>query len=227
MLLTVHDVAQLCDVGENQVFEWVQEGGLPAEHVNGAHRVNSAELLEWATNRKHPVSPAIFEKLNGDSVGRTVLADALEAGGVAHNIPGSDRKSVLEAAVEALPVPVGFDRGTLVQLLVAREDLGGTAIGNGIAIPHPRCPVVLAGARRVIQLCYLAHPLNFGSSASKPVDILFLMICPTVRDHLQLLAHLAALLRDESFLRTLRDKPSKDVILNEIRRVEASFHGNI
>ncbi len=226
MLLTVHDVAHLCDVGENQVFEWVQEEGLPAEHVNGAYRVNSAELLEWATNRKHPVSPLIFEKLNGDSVGRTALADALEAGGVVHDVPGNDREAVLTAAIETLPVPTGFDRGALVQLLVAREELGGTAIGDGIAIPHPRCPVVLAGAKRVIRLCYLTQPLNFGSPDSKPVDILFLMICPTVRDHLQQLARLAALLRDESFLQTLRDKPSRDVLLKEVQRVEASFSEN-
>jgi PTS system nitrogen regulatory IIA component len=224
MLLTVNDVARLCDVGENQVFEWVHEGGLPSEHVNGSYRVNPAELLEWATNCKHPVSPAIFEKLNGDSVGRTMLAEALEAGGVVHEVPGIDREAVLTAAVKTLPVPVGFDRGALVQLLVAREELGGTAIGGGIAIPHPRCPVVLAEAKRVIRLCYLAEPLNFDSSDSKPVDTLFLMICPTVRDHLQQLARLAALLRDESFLHALRDKPSQDVILKEVRRVEMSFH---
>jgi len=226
MLLTVHDVAHLCDVGENRVFEWVQEGGLPAENVNGAYRVNPAELLEWATNRKQRVSPAIFEKLNGDSVGRTALSDALEAGGVVHDMPGSDREAVLTAAVTTLPVPVGFDRATLVRLLVAREELGGTAIGDGIAIPHPRCPVVLPGAKRVVRLCYLTHPLDFGSQDGKPVDTLFLMICPTVRDHLQQLARLAALLRDESFLQALRDKPARDVVLKEVRRVEMSFHGS-
>jgi PTS system nitrogen regulatory IIA component len=226
MPLTVRDVAQLCGVSENRVFEWVQEGGLPAEHVNGVYRVNPTELLEWATIHKHHVSPAIFGKLNGDSTGHTILADALAEGGVLNDVPGIDRETVLTAAIETLPVPVGFDREALVRLLVAREELGGTAIGNGIAIPHPRCPVALAGAKRVIRLCYLTHPLDFGSPDGKPVDTLFLMICPTVRDHLQQLARLAVLLRDESFLQVLRDKPSRDVILKEVRRVEMSFHGN-
>lgn len=225
MQLTVSDVAQLCDVGENRVFKWVQEEGLPAEQVNGSYRVNPAELLEWATNRKLHVSPVIFQKMNGDSVGETGLSDALEVGGVLHDVAGSDRESMLSAIVETLPLPTGFDRGSLVQLLVARESRGGTAMGDGIAIPHPRRPVVLPGAKRVLRLGFLKEPIDFDAPDGQPVDTLFLMICPTVREHLQQLARLAAVLRDESFRKTLREKPSQDVIVKEVRRIEESFHG--
>jgi len=226
MQLTVSDVAQLCNVGENAVFTWVQEDGLPAGKVNGSYQVNAVELLEWATTRKLNVSPAIFQKLNGDSITGGEIAEAIEAGGVVYGVPGEDRQSVLAAIVDDLPLPDGFDRASLVQLLVARQKMGGTALGDGIAIPHPRTPVVLAGAKRVVRLCFLSQPLDFGAADGKPVDTLFLMICPTVHDHLQQLARLASVLRDESFRRILHEKPSQEVIVNEIRRVEESFQGN-
>jgi PTS system nitrogen regulatory IIA component len=223
MQLTVNDVAELCDVGENQIFKWVQEEALPAEEVNGSYRVNPAELLEWATNRKLHVSPTIFQKMNGDSVGPTGVSDALEVGGVIHDVAGSDRESILSALVETLPLPEGFDCASLVQLIVARESMGGTAVGDGIAIPHPRSPVVLPGAKRVVRLGFLKEPIDFDAPDGQPVDTLFLMICPTVRDHLQQLARLAAVLRDESFRKTLREKSSQQVIVKEIRRIEESF----
>jgi len=223
MQLTISDIAQLCDVGENQVFKWVQEEGLPAEQVNGSYRVNPVGFLEWAATRKIMVSSAVFQKMNGDSVGRSGLTDALEIGGVIHDVAGNDHQSILSEIVETLPLPTWFDRASLVQLLVARDRMGGTAIGGGIAIPHPRRPVVLPGCRRIVRLGYLKEPVEFNAPDGVPVDTLFLMICPTVCDHLQQLARLAAALRDDSLRKTLRSKPKQDVILKEFRRVEESF----
>lgn len=223
MQLTISDVAQLCEVSENQVYRWIQEDGLPAEQVADRFRVNPAELLEWTTARKLKVSPAIFQKMNGDSIGDAGLAEALKIGGVAHDVKGDDRESVLSRIVESLPLPDGFHRPSLVQLFLSREAMGGTAIGDGIAIPHPNKPVVLPGARRVMRLCFLAQPIEFGAADGKPVDTLFLLICPTVRDHLQLLARLATVLRDDSFRGMLREKPSAELIINEVQRLEGTF----
>ena len=226
MQLSVSDVARLCDVGERQVFKWVQEEGLPAEQVNGTYRFSPAELLEWTTTRKLPVAPVIFQKMNGDAVSRTGLSDALEIGGVIDEVPGSDRETILAAIVETLTLPAGFDRMSLVQLLVAREMLGSTAMGDGIAIPHPRNPVIFPGAQSVLRLGFLREPIDFGARDGKRIDTVFLMICPTVRDHLQQLARLASVLRDESFRQSLREKPTQEVILKEVRRIEESFHGS-
>ena len=77
-----------------------------------------------------------------------------------------------------------------------------------------------------MRLGFLKEPIDFGAPDGKPVDILFLMICPTVRDHLQQLARLASVLRDESFRQSLCNKPPQEVIIKEIRQIEESFHGN-
>lgn len=220
MQLSVKDIAELCDVSEGTVYSWVQEDGLPAEQVNSLYRVNPAELLEWATTRKLPISPAIFQKMNGDSVEHGGLAAALELGGVMHDVAGGDRQTVLGALVDGISLPRGFAADTLLQLLVARERMSGTAVGDGIAIPHPRNPVVLPGAQRVLRVGYLTQPIDFRAADGKPVDTLFLMICPTVHDHLQLLARLASVLRYNDFRQLLAERPGIEKLLESIRAKE-------
>jgi PTS system nitrogen regulatory IIA component len=222
MQLSVNDVTQLCDVSEKTVYRWIQEDGLPAERVNSLYRINPAELLEWATTRHLPVSPAIFRKLNGDCVERGGLSDALELGGVVE-VRGGDRRGVFGALVEGIGLPDGFAADTLVQLLVAREKLGSTAVGGGIAIPHPRHPLVLPGARQVLRVGYLTPPIDFSAPDGRPVDTLFLMICPTVHDHLQLLARLASVLRREALRKLLAERPDKGELLPVIRAEELAL----
>ena len=223
MQLSVADVAKICDVSENEVFRWIDEDGLKADRVAGRYYVNPAELLEWATTRKMHVSPTIFQTLNGDSVGPTGLAEALANGTVVHDVPGGDLPSVLRAVVQALPLPESFDRDGLVQLLLRREAIGTTAVGDGIAIPHPGKPVLLPGARRVAELCFLQQPLDLKAADGQPVDTLFVLITPTVRDHLQLLARLASVLHESSFRALLRQRPSRDELLKAVQAAEQAL----
>jgi PTS system nitrogen regulatory IIA component len=223
MQLTLNDVARLCNVTKGTAYKWVLEESLPAKRAGGLFRVNPAELLEWASVRKLYVSPEIFRAMNGDSVGKTGLTEALQAGGVVHGITGDSRQEILRRIIDGLPLPIGCDSHLLLELLLARESLGGTAIGDGIAVPHPRRPVVLLGARPVVRLCFLTKPIDFGATDGKGVDTLFLMISSTVREHLQLLARLASVLRHGDFRALLRKRPSMEQIVEELRRIEESF----
>ena len=60
-------------------------------------------------------------------------------------------------AVELMPLPEKVDRQFLLQVLVARESLGSTAVGKGIALPHVRNPVVMHIDRPMITLCFLEN----------------------------------------------------------------------
>ncbi len=151
------------------------------------------------------------------------LADALQRGGVALRVGGDDRYEVFRTAIADLPVPASFDRDNLLDLLMAREKSGGTAIGHGIAIPHPRYPVVLPGGESVVRACYLEQPLDYHAGDGKPVDTLFLMICPTVHEHLQLLARLACVLKSDDFRKLLQSHPDKTRLVSAVRAEEAAF----
>ncbi len=188
MQLSLPQVARLFGVSENVVTKWVRQNNLPAHEVNSQYRFDRAELLEWAALRQQSFAPEIFQEINGDHVAELSLADAIERGGLCACAAGNDRYEVFRRAIRDLEIGDTLDREQLLDLLMAREKSGGTGIGQGIAIPHPRYPVVVPGNLSMVRTCYLEQPLDFKSGDGVPVDILFFMICPTVHEHLQLLS---------------------------------------
>ena len=223
MQLTLPDVAQLFEVSEATVSHWVEDDNLPTALVNSQYRFDRAELLEWATLRKIRFSPRVFHEVNGDHVGEVSLSEALRRGGIAYQVQGSEKRAILRSIIEGLPVPNGFDHDLLLQLFLAREKMGTTAVGDGIAIPHPRTPVLLPVDGAAVRLSFLAKSLDFGAPDGKPVSIVFALVCPTMHEHLQLLARLSLVLREPGFREMLNATPQEDNIHAEIKRVEDSF----
>ncbi len=223
MQLTIRDLTKLLDVAETTVSRWIKQRGLPAQQVAGRYRVNRAELLEWATANSIKVSLELFDHLEGDAEAIPSLAEALEAGGIFHNLPDTNKDRALGALVRVLPLPDGIDRELLLRLFLAREASATTAVGDGIALPHVRNPIVLHVARAMVTLCYLERPVDFGALDGKPVYVLFSLVCPTMRSHLQLLSRLSYALHDARFKDVVLRQRSRDEILQEARRVEAAL----
>jgi PTS system nitrogen regulatory IIA component len=73
--------------------------------------------------------------------------------------------------VARLSLPEDFDRQLLLRLFLAREALGSTAVGDGIAIPHVRRPIVLNVPRSMVTLCFLKRPVAYQAPDGKPVRI--------------------------------------------------------
>ena len=86
-----------------------------------------------------------------------------------------------------------IDRELLLRLFLAREASASTAIGEGIALPHVRNPIVLYVTRPLVTLCFLEHPIEFGALDGQPVSVLFSLISPSTRAHLQILSKLSRL----------------------------------
>ena len=223
MQLTVRDVATLLNVSERTIYRWIKEKTIPAYRISEQYRFHRAELLEWATARRIGVSAEIFRDADDASVRMPSLSEALLAGGIVYRLVGTDKESVLGAAVEAMHLPDEVDREQLLRVLVSREALASTGIGDGIAIPHVRNPIVLHVPRSTITLCFLEKPVDFGALDGQPVHCLFTMVSPTVRAHLHLLSRLAFALRDPGFQGVIRRQGLRDEILAELRRVESSL----
>jgi nitrogen PTS system EIIA component len=168
-------------------------------------------------------SPGLFREPRADAPEGEGLLAALRRGGIISGIPGSDKSEVLREVVSRIPLPDGFDRSVLLQLFLAREAAGTTAVGDGIAIPHPRHPVVLALAQASLSLCFLDQPVDFGAADHQPVQTLFVLISPTIRTHLRMLARVACALRDESLRTAVKRRGTQEEIVRAIERVEESF----
>ena len=223
MQLGVKDAARLLDVSEKTVYRWIKQKVIPCYQINEQFRFNRAELLEWATSRRIQISPEIFLETETSKVPLPSLLDALKAGGISYRIAGNDKPSVLRAVVDVMKLPEEVDHEFLFQVLLARETLGSTGIGDGIAIPHVRNPIVLHVTKPMITLCFLEHPISFESLDGQPVNILFALISPTVKAHLHLLSRLAYVLRNPEFKAALKTQVTREEILTKLALAEASL----
>ena len=219
MDLTAKDAARMLNVPEQQIYAWIRNGTLPSYRVKDRYRLNRVELLEWAGARNINVAPEFCREQNDTRVD-LLLSGALSRGGVLYDVRGSDKRGVLGAACSTMPLPAQIDRDELNSVLMAREALCSTGIGNGIAIPHPRGPIVLGLSEPQVTLAFLAKPIEFGALDRKPVSILFVIISTTVHVHLTLLSHLMFVLQDLEF-RTLLDRQAPaETILAHASQVE-------
>jgi PTS system nitrogen regulatory IIA component len=217
----VRDAARLLNVSEKSIYRWIKEGVIPAYQVNDQYRFNRAELLEWATSRKINVSPEIFAEPEGGDAPPPSLSEALKAGGVHYRVGGTDKATVLRAVVDLMKLPEEVDSEFLYQVLLAREALGSTGVGDGIAIPHVRNPIVLHLSKPMVTLSFLERPVDFGAMDGQPVTTLFTLISPTVRAHLHLLARLGFALRNPEFKNAITRQASRDEIVESLKRAEA------
>jgi nitrogen PTS system EIIA component len=220
MQLDVKDAAGIFNVPEKTIYRWIKQKNLPSCELDERYRFNRAELLEWATEHKIDVSAEIMNEPEEGEAPPPRLDEALRLGGVCHNVEGTDKASALGAVVEIMHLPRDVDRTFLYQVLLARESLGSTGIGEGIAIPHVRHPIVLHTLHPTITLCFLKHPIDFGAPDGQPVDILFTLVSPTVHAHQRLLSKLAYALKDPRFKAVLARRGSREDILREAGRVE-------
>jgi len=219
MQLTVREAARMLRVSEKTVYRWVADRGLPAHRVGEQYRFNRAEVLEWVIANRINASPDLFEE---PAVALPRFAEALEAGGIYYRVEGHDRDAVLRSVARTLRLPDGTDPDFLFQVLRARELLGSTAMGDGLAIPHPRHPLVVHVIRPSIALCFLETPIDYGALDGKPVFALFIILSPTVRAHLHLLSRLAFALHQPGFRQAVMKQATRGEILSEAERVDVA-----
>lgn len=220
MNLSVKDAARILSVSEKTIYRWIKQEIVPAYRVHEQYRFNRVELLEWATARRISVVPEAFLEPEADSTPLPSLSEALEAGGVFYRLEGKNREEVLADVVDHLRLPDEVDRSYLLQVLIARERLASTAIGNSIAIPHPRNPVQLNVTRPTVTLGFLENPVDFHALDGRPVGILFTLITPTLRAHLHLLSKLGFALKDRRFRKVLEEQGSREEIFAALRSAE-------
>jgi nitrogen PTS system EIIA component len=223
MQLTVREVAKLFQVPEKTVYRWIEQDDLPAYRIDEHYGFNRGELVEWASARHIPVPDEVFKGVETTVAALPSLVEALQAGGIFHGLTGSDKLSALRAVVETMPLPQQVDRHLLLQMLLARESLQPTGVGEGIAIPHVRNPMVLRVPRPMITLCFIEPPVDFGALDRQPVYALFSLVSPSPRVHLHLLSRVAFALRDPGFKAAIARRDTQEKIFDVARRVEANL----
>jgi nitrogen PTS system EIIA component len=216
MQLTIRQTASYFGVSEGEVRRWVVERDLPVHRVNERLHLNAIEVWEWAVERGIPVSRSLLDEARRAPEAIPSLASLLSTGGIHRDVEGNDKSGVLAAIVGRLPLPEEVDREHLLAVLEAREAMGSTGIGGGIAIPHVRNPILLHVDHPLVALFLLRHPVDFDSIDGRPVHAVFLVVSSSIPIHLRILAELGFALRDTELRDLLLHRASEQQILRRV-----------
>jgi PTS system nitrogen regulatory IIA component len=222
MQLTLREAAGYLGVTESVLRRWITDRDLPVHQVDERVYLNAIELWEWAVEHGIQASRRLLEHARRAPDPVPPMSQLLRAGGIFHDVDAPDKLAVLCEFVARLPLPPEQNRDALLSVLEAREAMGSTGIGDGIAIPHVRNPIVLHVAEPFVTLCLLRHAVDFEAIDGKPVHALFMVVSPTVPVHLRILGQLGFLLRDETLRGMLRDRAPADAIIERVEMVEAT-----
>jgi PTS system nitrogen regulatory IIA component len=149
------------------------------------------------------------------------LENILTPGRALVNVPGGSKKRVLEqiAQLIARDLP-DLDAQQIFESLIAREKLGSTGFGNGIAIPHCRLPGCSQPLSAVLRL---DAPVDFDAIDGAPVDLLFVLLVPEAAtdEHLELLRQIASMLDRADVRERLRQADSNEALLQVVLAVQS------
>lgn len=139
------------------------------------------------------------------------IEDLLNQSGVITKLRATSKKQVLQELAKRAAEATGLPERQIFEVLLERERLGTTGVGNGIAIPHGKLP----GLKQLFGMfARLESPVEFDAIDEQPVDLIFLLLAPEAAgaDHLKALARVSRLLRDRSVCEKLRGANQADAI---------------
>ena len=139
------------------------------------------------------------------------IADLLSLSGVVDELKAGSKKQALQELSAIAAAQTAQEERTVLDLLLARERLGSTGVGAGIAIPHGK----LAGLSQLSAVfARLREPIEFDAVDGKPVDLIFLLLAPDSAgsDHLKALAMVSRLLRDHRVCARLRGADNAEAL---------------
>ena len=222
MELKIKDIVDLLQISEKTVYRWIKDKKIPCYRINHQYRFNRAEINEWILSSKIELSSSLINLSNPER--QDSLAQLLEKGGIVPNIAGENVREALQNALQRINTPQNISKEEILSALLSREEMMPTAIGKGIAIPHPRNPIITDLKNASVSICCLATPIDFGSLDNQLVHTLFILLTATPKMHLEVLSKISYLCQDESFLHLLKEQPQKEIILEYIRKRELDWH---
>lgn len=196
-IMTVKEVADYLKVSEKSILRMAQKGEIPVTKVASQWRFMRHIIDEWL------ISQMNFPLNTGGEAGTSTgeeeftLSSLLEPELVIFDLPRGDKRQVLDQLLVPL-VNKGYIRDShlMLKLLLEREALVSTAIGNGAAIPHVRVPSSCPVKKDLIVIGINREGVNFDSIDGKPTHLFFLTCSTSDITHLKILARLGVLIRD-------------------------------
>jgi PTS system nitrogen regulatory IIA component len=151
------------------------------------------------------------------------LTDILEESSIVADLEASTKTEALELLVNAMAVSIpALDTQEMLRVLLEREELGSTGIGDGIAIPHGKSQELTT---IVSGFGLSKQGIDFDSLDGKPAHLFFLLVAPenSVGTHLKMLARISRMLKNVEFRQQLLEANSQHEIYQIIADEDAKY----
>jgi len=228
----VDSLASYLHLTPQQVERLASRDKIPGRKIGGAWRFPEAEIHHWMEQRMGVLDDSELAHVEGvlqraasaDDNPEISIADKLSLESIAVPLPARTRGKVITAMVDlAAGTGLLWDPPRMAEAIRAREDMQPTAMDNGIALLHPRRPMPSILAEPILALGRIDGGIPFGGAGGILTDIFFLICSTDDQRHLRVLARLARLLSNDSFLEEIRNAPDAFAIREVIIQGEAQF----
>jgi PTS system nitrogen regulatory IIA component len=151
------------------------------------------------------------------------LIDLVERGGFFYAVPGATPKEVLTNVIDLIPPPLFPDKKLLLKAILEREALMPTAIGHGIALPHPRNPLLTDPRSQFVGIVFLEQPVDWKALDGEAVHTLLLIVSASAKLHLDTLSKINFFCQQDVFRALLRERAPREAITAALREAESAW----
>ena len=205
------DVMDVFELPEKEIVRLIKSKALPVHTINHQNMFNKEEVQEWAIQNNITLSEKLLS-LAGSEL-PVSISGLIDKGGIIYGIRGRNAAELLTDAVTRMKLPPEVRQDEVLACLIEREEMMPTGVGRGIAIPHPRNPIIADVDHESITVCSLASPVEYGAVDGKPVHTLFIIFSANAKRHLEILSKLLFLCQQPQFVEMLAaGTPFRDVM---------------
>lgn len=219
--VSVAGAAHMLRVSEETIDRWLRQGVIPTTEPWALRPFNAHDLLAWARHNRIGGYTSLASEQSRALDERSVLAQAVQRGKVYHELEGTNLHMLIGSLCERLQQnqspAADHMRESLVEGICAREAMSTTAIGGGVALPHPRNPQHWGVGEPLAAVCFPQTPIDWAALDGRPVFVFFLVICATVRGHMAMLSQVSRFVLPQETRAFLEQRPQSAQIVERIR----------
>jgi PTS system nitrogen regulatory IIA component len=225
MELKMKDMIEILQAHEKDILKMIKIGKLPAHMINHQYMFNKQEIKEWIIRNGIKINRRFLGIKLGDMP--VSVARLMERGGIIFGAKGRTPSEIFSDAVARMPAPPELKKEDILASLIEREEMMPTAVGMGIAIPHPHRPIISDVKNESITVCVLSKPIDYKAPDSAPVHTMFIVLSANSKRHLEILSKLLFICQQEDFTDLLKNGSPAADILKMVWEKEALIEGRV
>ena len=220
-VLTTQELADYMKLNEKTILKMAQKGELPGVKIGSQWRFHLEAIDRYLQKDILRASEDELDGILSTAEHLIPLSRLIDKSLIKLNLKAEDKEGVLSEIVEIVDVAGIIDnREELLEELKRRERMLSTAVGNGIAIPHPRRPNSTFFKKPNILMARSEKGVDFCSPDSKKVHLFFMTCAPNMMVHLRLMAKISKLLYIEGVIDQFMQVSSNDEIIQLLLEME-------